>query len=432
MNSSDLALILRIIAGTSLFTFLSLLLTSCKPNKNLRRSGSVMLAASALRLFFIWTDIPFSIFALMILFALCFFFIYRRDTVYAASSGLLLGIFICAEDLFENAAAASSGYYVTSTMGIGSVAAYLLLFVVILLFTHFDITILPDPEAVIFSDKPLKHAFRKCGCISLFVLLAVFVWIMFLDVNAVYMSAGIFIASMLFTVLMIFLFGVMIHQITYGVLLQIEAELKVRHQTELEDFIHVIRSQRHDFNIHMAAISGLIEHEDYEKAQEYMRSLRKEISAVNSVLPLRDNVVSAMISSLKSRAEADGITVTISIGDDLGDTDLTSYELNILIGNLLKNAIDAVSANNEATARTVELSTARHGGNHIVIISNAFTGDPNALASFFEPGFSTKSGHDGIGLVTVNRILEKHYGSLHPELSGGKLRMIAMFPVILR
>ena len=63
--------------------------------------------------------------------------------------------------------------------------------------------------------------------------------------------------------------------VEYSILSDVTAQEK-QHQAELESFIKMIRAQRHDFNLHVHAINGLIDAQKYTECKEYVAKMVAE------------------------------------------------------------------------------------------------------------------------------------------------------------
>lgn len=200
-----------------------------------------------------------------------------------------------------------------------------------------------------------------------------------------------------------------------------------RWQHDARDYMNTIRSQRHDFNLHLHAISGLISGGEYEKCSEYVKKLVSEANAVNDIMPVNDAVVGSMLYNMREEARRRGSDINYCITYDMEDIFCNGFECNKIIGNLLQNAIDALQTP-EDKAYGIKLSIFKRRGNTVIISENRFTGDPDRIARVFEPGYSTKKGHDGIGLSMILRTAERYGGRVYPEFDKDIIRFVVNIP----
>ena len=83
---------------------------------------------------------------------------------------------------------------------------------------------------------------------------------------------------------------------------QIEVLVDKQYQAELQNFMQVIRSQRHDFNFHLQAISAMLEQKQYDECQTYINTMVQNASRTNDILLLRSPAISAMLSTFQEIA----------------------------------------------------------------------------------------------------------------------------------
>ena len=87
---------------------------------------------------------------------------------------------------------------------------------------------------------------------------------------------------------------------------------------------------------------------------------------------------------------------------------LESYELNIILGNLLENALDAA---NDSGDKYIKLNILENKGMLLIDIKNSYSGK---LVTYGERLLSTKQGaNHGYGLSNVRKIVENHQGTLN-------------------
>lgn len=227
--------------------------------------------------------------------------------------------------------------------------------------------------------------------------------------------------------------------ISYALLLWLQGEISRRlnaeylndamnkWQQESRDYMNTIRSQRHDFNLHLHAVSGLINSGEYEQCGQYVQKLVSDANDVNDIMPVSDAVVGSMLYNMREEARRHGSDIIYHITYDMEDILCNGFECNKIIGNLLQNAIDALQSD-EDRKYGIRLSIFKRGGNTVIISENRFVGDPNRIARVFEPGYSTKRGHEGIGLSMVLRTAQRYGGRVYPEFEGNKIRFIVNIP----
>lgn len=215
---------------------------------------------------------------------------------------------------------------------------------------------------------------------------------------------------------------------------RLTALIDQNYHAEMQTFMNVIRSQRHDYNFHVQALSGLIESGDMEACRQYIRNLKKDSIAMNTVLPIKDPAIAALIHSFRTTALEDGIELHLDIQNDLSCVVTSVYETNKIIGNLLQNAIDEVRTHKDKSFG-IHLYIIKRGENCIIHVANKLSlGEDEAqayLQEMYRPGHSTKANHEGIGLSSIQNLLQRYRGVVYSRLDGDVLHCVAKIPIRL-
>lgn len=200
-----------------------------------------------------------------------------------------------------------------------------------------------------------------------------------------------------------------------------------RWQQESRDYMSVIRAQRHDYNFHLHAVVGLIGNGEYEECRRYLEKMAGEAADVNDIMPVSDAVVGSMLHNMRQEARKRGSDITYDITYDMADVLCNGFECNKIIGNLLQNALDALTTR-EALERGIHMAIFKRRGNTVITVENYFDGDKDQIARVFEAGYSTKHRHEGIGLSMVLRTVRQYGGRVYPEFEEGLIRFVVNIP----
>lgn len=106
------------------------------------------------------------------------------------------------------------------------------------------------------------------------------------------------------------------------------------------------------------------------------------------------------------------VSVRAELADDLPCVTGDRVQLQQVVLNLLRNAVDAMATVDDRQ-REVLITTEREGNCVRLSVTDAGVGfDPQTADSLFEPFFSTKSDGMGVGLSVSRSIIESHQGRL--------------------
>lgn len=274
------------------------------------------------------------------------------------------------------------------------------------------------------DDKAVRR--NRYSVFALFIIINVLTMIAIYsgaDKNDVTQNAVLTLISAVLIVLFFMLIKVLVE---YCILHDINLR-NIRYQQNLEQFMKVIRSQRHDFNVHLHAISGLIETNNFEQCKEYVATMVKESNAINDVLPVHSPIISAMLHGFREDAESRGIHMDIEILYDMKELSVAPYDLNRILGNLIQNAIDEIKRNKD-DKYGIRLRISKADNMTVIDISNRFDPLLHNINHMFNDKYTTKRRHDGIGLNTILRITESYGGMIYPEINDDIIHFILRLP----
>ncbi len=220
------------------------------------------------------------------------------------------------------------------------------------------------------------------------------------------------------------------------VVMTVEREAEERSAREslkqVEELIKTMRVQRHDFNNHIETIYGLVEVGEYEHARRYMEEVMAPIISTAEIMKADNPVVSALLQVKAGIAEAKHVAVEFEIDTELRNIPLLSKELNVIIGNLFDNALEATSRQ-EPEGRRIKLKINEDPHYYKIHVTNTGPPIPKELhPRLFERGFTTKKGSEGIGLYSVKYLAEKYGGNVKVDSGEGETTFLVEIPKKMR
>ena len=179
-----------------------------------------------------------------------------------------------------------------------------------------------------------------------------------------------------------------------------------------------------------AAVTSVREVAD--KLEDYLEVCKGEITRLDYIItqflqairpaplqlklaPLND-VVEKTLELLRPELENRGLTVKVRLARQLTATPIDATQMQQVLVNLIKNAMQATSRGGTLTLQTGE-------GSDGVWVSVADTGGgipQEQLARIFEPFYTTKKKGTGLGLMIVQRIIRAHGGKIEVESRVGQ------------
>ncbi len=177
-----------------------------------------------------------------------------------------------------------------------------------------------------------------------------------------------------------------------------------------------IRSMRHDMKNNMQVLSALLETKDYDAMKEYLGEMTREIESADVSAHTGDTIADAIISDKKSKAEKSGITLKVSgLITDIG---LSPVDMCKILGNILDNAIEAVSDERfvdlDPSYKVIDLSFKKTEKFFMISMVNPCCEAPVFTGDTIVSSKPNKLEH-GFGLRNAREAAEKYGGDMSVE-----------------
>jgi two-component system CitB family sensor kinase len=223
-----------------------------------------------------------------------------------------------------------------------------------------------------------------------------------------------------------------------------ESEALKRELDEALGLADTLRAQSHEFANRLHTIVGLVELGHYEEAVQFVTDLsaaRGELAEA-LVAAIGEPKLAALILAKVSLADERGVTLRLMPDSHVGQRITAIREVLTVVGNLIDNAIDAVSmtadpgdgaCEGEAgpRSREVELTLVAAESDLLIRVHDSGPGVPHDMREqIFMDGVTTKSSATGVrrglGLALVRQVVEGMGGMSSVGHDGG-----AVFTVVL-
>lgn len=194
---------------------------------------------------------------------------------------------------------------------------------------------------------------------------------------------------------------------------EIETELKMHllFADSFQNLIEDIRSRQHEFDNHINAIYSLhYTCDSYEKLVAAQREYSQEVlmeNRYNKLLKADNPLLIGFLYGKFVEIERLGVEITYQI--DIGDFDvgIPVYKLVEILGNLIKNAVEAMKAAEGNKVLHVSVIEAE-GEFNIEVRNRSGYIDYGEIEDFFKKGFSKKGKDRGLGLYNVKNICNEY------------------------
>ncbi|SEP80586.1 sensor histidine kinase [Microlunatus flavus] len=199
----------------------------------------------------------------------------------------------------------------------------------------------------------------------------------------------------------------------------------------------LLRAQAHEFANQLHTIAGLIQIGDYDEVVGYVQALSDSRAAVDLTITqrVRDSSVAALLVAKSAQAAERRVELRVGPGSAMRPLEpRSSFDVATVLGNLVQNGVDAVSAAGGAPgAGWVEVDLHQTGDVVEIVVRDSGPGLASTTASeVFEHGFTTKAARDGergIGLALTRRICRTRGGDVEVRASEGGAEFAAWMTV---
>jgi two-component system CitB family sensor kinase len=195
-----------------------------------------------------------------------------------------------------------------------------------------------------------------------------------------------------------------------------EMESLIRELRSVTGLITALRAQEHEFANRLHVLSVLFELGEQDEAFAYLAEISK--FSVAQAEDLRSRIgpplIAALLLAKATIAAEQGTRLVVTKESRLDRPGIDPQALQTIIGNLVDNAIEALSR--QPGPRDVSVHLDDRDGVRIVVVDNGpgiTEPDPEQI---FQDGYTTKSGDHGtrrgLGLALVHRIVHRAGGSI--------------------
>ncbi|MBQ8823539.1 MAG: Spo0B domain-containing protein [Lachnospiraceae bacterium] len=197
---------------------------------------------------------------------------------------------------------------------------------------------------------------------------------------------------------------------------------------QLQDLNRRLRSQRHDYLNHLQVVVGLLELEEYEELQKYLKPVYNDIMKTGKAIRTSSAAINALLMAKWNVAEEKGLDFYLEVKSDLKELPVEDWQMCKVLSNLIDNAVTAVEEN--AGEKKIWLDITEDKETYLFVVSNNGPVIPEEFRKeMFKPGITSKkeAGH-GMGLYIVSNVVKENAGKLEVISEEGRTAFTVSFP----
>ncbi|MCL1884572.1 MAG: GHKL domain-containing protein [Defluviitaleaceae bacterium] len=354
--------------------------------------------------------IIFHVFSILILTAMA----YRKTKIITLSG--FYGVFTWALVLIANLSGVSFfmvfGFISTFTISeywdsiIHIVAVYISLTLFSFLFSYIFGNILKNKMSGLDLAMTKKCANYLLGSASIVLF---FMWY--------YMFFRWFISSEMLGFIFLAMMGILVATFIFVISMFTDSVKSALHAQEkeyyfaqsnlMQESVEQIKAMHHDMKMHLATINGYATNINAPEIANYVGSLIENIGEVETYSSTGNIAVDSVINYKLKNAKQKGIKLkTKFLIPPVLNVEAT--DLSIILGNLLDNALHAISMLADSEEKKIKLDIEFSRGTLVIRLDNSFDG----IVNFNENTIITRKdkNHHGHGLKNINKSVEKYNG----------------------
>lgn len=203
---------------------------------------------------------------------------------------------------------------------------------------------------------------------------------------------------------------------------QLEAQ-ELSYQDTLHSFMDIKRII-HDMNKQLVYIRTCIEAGHAAEGANHINGILHQIEASCNTITTGNLAVDALVSHALNLASDLNIVMQHKVQLTGAPVNIERYDLCIVLGNLLDNAIDAARQVRPAENRSIQLHIHSNNNALFIYIGNSMA----APASTAAPCRRDHPELHGIGLSTIQQVTGKYGGHLRTTVKPGKYETVVVLP----
>ncbi len=172
---------------------------------------------------------------------------------------------------------------------------------------------------------------------------------------------------------------------------------------------------KHDYKNHINIINQLLQDKDILELEKYMSSLCQEMHRIDKIVFTENLVIDSILNFKLDEIKSKNISYDFKINIPK-NLNVNTLDINILMSNLLDNAIEATSKETNSNNPYIKFALKLVNNIFIIKCENSFDGNIKKNGKYF---ITTKENFEnsGIGIFNIKTVVEKYDGTLNMDFN---------------
>ncbi|MCI9190610.1 MAG: GHKL domain-containing protein [Lachnospiraceae bacterium] len=182
--------------------------------------------------------------------------------------------------------------------------------------------------------------------------------------------------------------------------------LTEKYYEEVQAMYQQMRAWRHDYKNHLQVMKAHLDLGEYGELSEYILHLDEELTQISKVIETGNLALDSILNSKISMARAKEIEVNVKVVLP-PELSVADYDLCILLGNLLDNAIEGCESQKEGEKSFLRVYVGVLREQLYLSVVNSYGARIKKENGRYR---SVKASHRGLGLLSIDSIAARYHG----------------------
>lgn len=198
-----------------------------------------------------------------------------------------------------------------------------------------------------------------------------------------------------------------------------------KYYEEVQTMYQQMRTWRHDYKNHLQVMKAHLDMGEYEELSDYILRLNKELTSIGKVIETGNLALDAILNSKIAMAAAREIKVNVKVVLP-PELSVAEYDLCVLLGNLLDNAIEGCESQREGEERFLRIYVGVLKEQLYLSVTNSHGARIRKEGGRYR---STKSPGRGLGIISIDSIVARYHGYVNRQNDEGVFATEVLLPL---
>lgn len=189
----------------------------------------------------------------------------------------------------------------------------------------------------------------------------------------------------------------------------LQRTLTERHYEEVQAMYQQMRIWRHDYKNHLQVMKAYLDMGEYQELYDYIAQLDQELSCINKVIETGNPALDAILNSKIAMAGTKQVEVNVKVVLP-PVLSVKEYDLCVLLGNLLDNAIEGCESQQEGEKRFLRIYVGVFREQLYLSVTNSYAVPVKKEGGRYR---SSKDSGRGLGMRSIDSIVDRYHGYIN-------------------